>query len=455
MQTQTLRAGAAAVDITPAIGTPLAGQFHRRLATTVVDPLHARAVVIESGGPVENGGTRIVFVLLDLVGLIDEDAIPLRQAIGEVAGVLPSNVCISCTHTHFGPGIKDGATIERNDAYFEWAIPQIVESARQAVGKLQPARAAWGKGHESRPQYNRRFHMRDGSVKMNPGRDFENIIRPAGPTDPEIPMLLLESASGTPIALIANYSLHYVGDYPETGITSDYFGTFAAMMKERKGNEFVALLTHGASGDINNINHQKLPEPWYPESMATGEKSRIVAGMISDQVEAIWQQAEWHTEATVAATEDIYQLIVRKPSEAELEEARHLSKLENPTARDLRYSVEPLELMKWPDVMPKVVQSLRVGDWAASAFPGEIFCQFGLNLKDASPFGVTALIDLANGYCGYIPTLYSHTLGGYETWLCRSSFAKPGTGEDMIALATAQLRKLRKSDLEDTSTTTG
>ena len=101
-------------------------------------------------------------------------------------------------------------------------------------------------------------------------------------------------------------------------------------------------------------------------------------------------------------------------------------------------------MLKWPDELPIGIQRLRVGHFAASTFPGEMFCRHGLDLKRASPFPVTAFIELANGFSGYTPTRVDYDLGGYETWLARSAFAAPFSGEEMVAVAAMELRTLFK-----------
>jgi hypothetical protein len=255
-------------------------------------------------------------------------------------------------------------------------------------------------------------------------------------------MLLVRSIAGAPIAVIANYSLHYVGDFNSGLISSDYFGQFASIMRERKGDDFVALLTHGASGDINNINPTQAPTPWYPESIQPTERGKIVASMIANQVDSVWEKAEWHEVVKVGATQDIQMVGVRKIAGAEIEQAQREWEDESLDEVSRFYARERLEILKWPDSLPKVVQSFRVGGWAASTMTGEMFCQFGLDLKHASPFGTTALIEIANGYGGYMPNMFNYELGGYETVLARSAYARPGTGEAMVALAAAQLRRL-------------
>jgi hypothetical protein len=414
MSQNQVQAGAAAVDITPEGRITLAGSLTRRYADGVIDALHARAIVID------NGETKVVFVLIDLIAFGHEDCDDVRRGIANELDIPVENVCVSCTHTHYAPGTKEGFETPREGEYLEWAKPRMIEAAVNAAKSLTPAQAAWGIGHEARPQYNRRFHMRDGSVRFNPG-DPDNALRPAGPTDPGLPLLLLRRADdGKAIAVLANYSLHYIGDHDGNKICSDYFGEFSRLTKERFGDSCVALLTHGASGDINNSNHQKLPEPWYPAEMKPRQRSGIIAGMLLDQVQKIWDSADWHDEAVLAATQDIYDLKVRKISGDEIEQAKREEADESLEIIARHYATERLELLKFPDTLPQVVSSLRVGDWAASTLTGEIFCQFGLDVKHASPFPVTALIELANGYGGYTPTRYSYALGAYETWLARS-----------------------------------
>jgi len=424
------------VDITPQTKVTLAGSLTRRYAEGVIDPLYAKSIVVD------NGQTKLAFVLLDIIAFGHEDCDDVRQGIAQALQIPVAHVCVSCTHTHTGPGVKEGFETPREGAFLDWAKPRMIDAAVQAAQSAVPAQVAWGIGEEARPQYNRRFHMRDGSVRFNPG-DPKNALRPAGPTDPTLPLLLLRRRDdGKPIAVLANYSLHYIGDHNSRMVCADYFGEFSRLARERFGEDCVAMLTHGASGDINNSNHQKKPEPWYPAKMEPREKSGIIAGWLLDQVQQVWEKADWNDAAVLAATQDIYDLKVRKISGDAIEEARREEKDESLSVIERHYATERLALLQFPDTLPQVVSSLRVGDWAASTLTGEIFCQFGLDVKYASPFPVTALIELANGYGGYTPTRYSYALGAYETWLCRSAFAAPGSGEEMVAIAARQLHDL-------------
>lgn len=435
-----LQAGQAELEITPSMPIDLGGSMVRRLSEGVNDPLYARAIVLA------NGSTRLVFVLLDLIYLLDEDCQPLRARIAERLEIPVANVCIACTHTHRGPVIRrrNSYAMERDEAWFGWAMQRVMETVEKAATTLVPAEVAWGRGKEGRPQYNRRWHLEDGTVRTNP-RPPDRLSHPAGPTDPDFPVLLVRNADSRELlAVIGNYSLHYIGDGPGRKISADYFGEFSTLAKSRLGSPgMVAMLTHGASGDINNINHAGWPAPWYPEKPVHGERSRLIAGWLVDEVEKIVRNASWNREVELGALETIYPLRLRKLDDAEL--ARNQRDAEDESLPPILRAYAKARLnqtQQAEEPLPKVVSSLRVGGWAATTFPGEMFCQFGLDLKWASPFPVTACVELANGYAGYIATHFSYQLGGYETWHGGSVFAQPGSGEEMVRVAITQLQEL-------------
>jgi hypothetical protein len=68
------------------------------------------------------------------------------------------------------------------------------------------------------------------------------------------------------------------------------------------------------------------------------------------------------------------------------------------------------------------MQALRLGGLGVAAIPCEVFAETGLELKRLSPLKPTFIIELANGYGGYLPTPRQHAWGGYETWPARSSY---------------------------------
>src|SRR5262249_25013774 len=147
------------------------------------------------------------------------------------------------------------------------------DGVRRAFNNLAPARVGWGVGKEPSQVFNRRWKMKPGaipanpfgdvdSVLMNPGVQNPNLIDPSGPIDPEVCILAVTSPMGRPIGLFANYSLHYVGGNPGGDVSADYYGIFANRMRQllrtdEQDPPFVAMMSNGASGNINNINFRE------------------------------------------------------------------------------------------------------------------------------------------------------------------------------------------------------
>ncbi|MBC8231129.1 hypothetical protein H8E77_16375 [bacterium] len=103
-----LKAGAAQSNITPLLGTSLAGSFNDRKAVDVMDDLHAKALVLD------DGETKVALVVCDLIVLEVEDVNRARQIIETRCGIPPENVMISCTHTHTGPAPSNCWVIFKN-----------------------------------------------------------------------------------------------------------------------------------------------------------------------------------------------------------------------------------------------------------------------------------------------------------------------------------------------------
>ena len=73
------------------------------------------------------------------------------------------------------------------------------------------------------------FGQRNVRANMHPGYQNPDAIAPAGPVDPALTVLSVQSRNGRPIAVLANYSMHYYGAEP---VSADYFGRFAAAAGE-------------------------------------------------------------------------------------------------------------------------------------------------------------------------------------------------------------------------------
>jgi hypothetical protein len=264
------------------------------------------------------------------------------------------------------------------------------------------------------------------AVKMNPGTSPDIIDRPAGPTDPAVSVLSFQDQRRQPLALYANYALHYVGGSPKAQLSSDYFGEFARVFPSRVGSPagFVAMLSNGASGDINNIPFGTIRPPREPF-----EQIRVVAQKTADAAWFALRKIERHQgEVRLAMLERNVPLKYRRPSEEEVAQARAFLAVKDKDAIEQlprlaqNYAHSTLRAAeRTEDTLTVKLQAIRIGDTAVCGIPFEAFVEMGLELKGRSPFPHTVVVGLANGRHGYLPTTEQHPLGGYETWLGTNS----------------------------------
>jgi len=428
-----LKAGAGTSIITPWLGASLAGSFRDRKAVDVHDELAAKAVVIESGD------TRLALVVCDLICAPREPLDQAKALIQERCGIPRENVMISGTHTHTGPattGLLGAPQVER---YWDFATPKIADSVQIAMRHVRDAELGFGSGSEPRCVFNRRFRMKDGTVRMNPGVLNPDIVETVGPTDPEVGVLCLREADTHElIAVVANYALHYVGGGDGLAISADYFAAFGRAIQRMMGRDFVAIMANGCCGDVNNVNfYEKTPERKPYEQM-----EKVAATIAAEAVKTI-SMMSFTRECTLAVANDFIQATVRHPSAEQMaEDRRRLEADDFETERDKTYARERLLVAEEPKEIPVQVQAMRMGGLALVAWPGEMFCQLGLDVKRRSPAATTFVVELANDYIGYVPTRAGHDHGGYETWLARSAKVASGSGEAMVESASGLLARL-------------
>jgi len=422
-----LRAGVSAVDITPTeFPLNMPGGFRANMAESAHDSFFARALVLD------DGRTALVMVVVDSLGVSPEVLDEAKKIASKKTGLRTDRMLICSTHTHSGPPSNTKAGPAPAVAYRKVLVGGLAESIVQAYAALQPASVGAASHPLPEEVFNRRWFLKPGKmppnpfgkldiVKMNPPRSPNVLDRPAGPTDPDITVISLQDARRKPLALFANYSLHYVGAVPRGQLSADYFGEFARLMPSRlrAGKNFVAMMSNGTSGDINNIPFTVTRPPREPF-----EQIRVVARKAADTAWFAHRKIARHrSDARLGMQERDIVLKHRRISDEQLAEARRIVALKDADkiARLPRlaqaYARRTIALSAKGDAVSVKLQAIRIGDLAVCGIPFETFVEIGLELKDRSPFPQTMVIGLANGRYGYLPTPEQHRLGGYETWL--------------------------------------
>jgi len=440
---EDLRVGAAAVDITPPVGTPMAGYYNIRPSEGVHDALFAKALVLEQGGK------KAALVALDLIStpqpLVDE----ARREIEKATGLRGAAVMISATHAHTGPVLKSGTA--RDDAFggnselavkYNAGLPaRVAEAVRLAEAALAPATAAAARGSETAIAFNRRFHMKDGTVGWNPGKLNPAILKAAGPIDPAVEVLTFAGAdkARTPLATYVNYAVH-LDNVGGAQISADFPATLAKLLGEFQGPRMVTLYTSGCCGDINHLDVR-----WAEPQHGFGNAARM-GTILAGEVLRTWPDLKPARPGPLQVKSEIVQLPLALLGPDDVEEAREVLKRRGQKGSEPTF-LETVKAFRVLDVADREgrpleveVQAIALGDEVAwVSLPGEIFVELGLEIKQDSPFRHTILAELANGAIGYIPARRAYAQGNYEVVSARCA---EGSGERLVDAAGRLLKAM-------------
>lgn len=429
------RVGRAEVDITPPAQMPMAGYYYVRLNEGTLDPLKAKAVVVESGG------RRAALVALDLVQIPRPFVETARALIEKQTGIAGADVMISATHTHTGPELGSrlrGVTPETEalaKGYYKLLPEKIAESVRLASADLKPGRIRAAVGHEDSISFIRRYRMIDGSVGWNPGKLNPKIVAPRGTIDPDVGVLRFDDEAGAPRAAYVNFANH-LDTVGGMAYSADYAFMLSEVLGRVLGPELTTLFTIGCAGNINHtdVRHNR------PQK-GPREAARIGAVLAGAALKAMEKLRDVGDGALRVSSETVALAPAQYPP-SEVEKARTV--VANYGKQNANPFLEQVQAFKVMDIEARggkpfeaEVQVIALGrDVAVVGLPGEIFVEHGKAIKTASPFPVTIIAELANGNLGYVPDRKAYAEGAYEVVSTRLA---EGSGEAMAASAVIQL----------------
>jgi len=444
---KVFRAGAATSNITPKIGTSINGNMKDITVKQIHDETHVRCIVLD------DGQTRLAILTADLCMIYREQLDDAKQRAYTITGIPIQNMMMSATHTHSGGTACSVFQSDPDKEYLKFLTERIADAVIRANNNLVPARIGWDIGNEPTLVFNRRWRMNPVEIK-NPfgGIDPLSSNQVNDITDPGLPVISIQTPEGHPIALLANYSLHYVGGTGPGEVSADYFGMFAERMKQLLQSDnnnyppFVAMLSNGTSGNINNVNNKGIRL-----SLSPYTRMQQVANIVAAEAYKVYQNIKYQDWISLSSVQKEITLGVRLPDKREIERAKEIvanAKAPIMDSREEIYARETMLLKDFPKQVPLILQAFRLGDLAIAAAPCEIFVEIGLDIKAKSPFKPTFTTSLANGYNGYLPTPEHHKLGGYETWLARSSYLEVDASAKISSVLFDLLQKLKSEQIK-------
>ena len=420
---KVFRAGAAAVDVTPVkLPVIINGNMLPVVTSDISDRLHARALVLH------DGKNQVAIVIVDNCMMPRDLLDQAKTLASEATGIPINHMLVAATHSHSTPAVHGCLGVEVDIEYAKYLPGKIAEAITTAHKRLAPARIGFGVGRDEQNVGCRRWLMRPGTApnnpfsgkqndlaQMHPGFNNPKALRPTGPTDPEVPVVAVQTLDGKPLATLTNYSMHYVGAKP---ISADYFpvvcNKLEALLKADKG--YVGLHSNGTSGD-----------QWLMDYTLPSRRMYTLDSVATDVAQAAfeaYQQITFQDWAPLVMEEQLLEVGVRMPTADEVRAARAIVdgfNLKQARTGDEIYARETVLLSEMPPTRELKLQALRIGELGITGIPNEVFAISGLTIKRRSPLKSTFTIELANGCEGYIPPLEQHALGGYETWRARTS----------------------------------
>ncbi|MBO5941074.1 MAG: hypothetical protein J6R18_07770 [Kiritimatiellae bacterium] len=451
-------AGYAKTDITPPLGVFMPGYYKVRRAKEILDPLSVVCVAFS------DGKTKAVVMQLDTEAVSDMVADQMRDAIVKATGIDRNAIIIHASHTHDGGQLamktNTAKEDEISDIYRRMAVSRVADAAVNAIRDLKPAKLSYQRSVAKRISFGRRYLMKDGKVRTNPGVNNPDIVGPYGdPADEEVQVLRIDCEGADPICVI-NFQTHpdVVGN--ET-ITADWPGLTRTVFEAATLGKTRCIVINGTQGDVNHVN--VMPRPGERNGLKRDfddvdrgyDHAWHMANVLASSALSVWMKCIPMEAGDVRFTTVNVKVPANKAKDSDEKNlkwaqdvwAKHKAGKPLPwKAMELTTEVARagriIRMSTHPGVHEIPLFGISIGKAVAfGAFPGEPFNKIGVEVKKASPFKMTIMACLTNGSRGYFPFSDAYKTGGYES--ATSPFG-PTVADDLIAGQLKMLNGLYK-----------
>jgi len=445
----TLQAGFSRVNVTPMLGIAISGYFIPRHADGVLDELEINCLALACGD------AKIALMTIDNCGVATKVADAIRENVTAATGLPREAIYFHSTHTHTGPMTNADPTDPLEIEYQKTLVHKAADAVRMALADLKPAWMGFGIGQAPNIAFVRRYRMKDGSVKTNPGVDNPDIVGPIGDVDERVNVLRFDR-EGADTLVLMNF-----GNHPDTvggcKISADWPG-FARRTLEQAIPGTKGIFFNGAQGDVNHVNvHPRggdLNDMFndFDDVTRGYGHARHLGRVVAGAVMQVYDKVQYVDVDRLAYAQRVVQVPANLPKPEDLPEARRLKELhENGHDDQIPYTgmmlttvvAEALRMVRLehgPASFEMPLSGIAIGNLAMIGLPGEPFTGIGRGLKLAEGWDLVMPTCNTNAKEGYFPMQDSYDEGGYEA---RSSRFKAGVAELLIAEGTELLNSLR------------
>ena len=449
-----LFAGFGRVNATPMLGIPISGYYKERYAEGILDEIEINALALGCDD------AKVVLLSIDNCGIPQYTMDMFRRHVSAMTGLPVEAILIHATHTHTGPTLRDDTICTEDKKplmaqYKQLVTHKMADAAMAAIADMKPAKMGYAIGNAPNIAFVRRFRMKDGSCKTNPGVNNPDILHPIGDVDERVNVLRFDQEGGKSLVLV-NF-----GDHPDTVggnfISCDWPG-FTRKFVEQAIDNTRCIFFNGAQGDVNHVNVH--PTGGYLNDMfmdfddvARGYKhAQFMGRVVAGGVLQVYDKVYYRDVNSVRFVSKLLNVPSNMPDPAEMEEAHRINDLHN-AGRDSELPYEGMmlttivadaarkvRLEHGPEFFPMTLSGVAIGDVAIVGISGEPFTGIGRGLKEAEGWELVLPMCLVNGYNGYFPMQDAYDEGGYEA---RCSNFKAGVAELLIAEGIKMIDELR------------
>lgn len=437
---QKIKAGASVVNITPPESHFLFGYpFVERMSTGVHDALLSSALYMT------DGQTQVLFISNDVIYITKDSVARIRKEVFRKTGIPVSHILIAATHTHSAP-VTAEVVISANDpivprvdqTYLRFLEESSVKAACQALEKAELAVIGFVTGDATGVGTNRHD--------------------PKGPKDMEVPAMLVRNLHNEYIACMLICNMHPTILHEDSTLYSSDFPHYTRMFLQNYLGETCKVVYFTGTAGNQSPRH-------VTKSNTFGEAERIgriVAEAVTSRLE---ENFTFSADASIFVKQKLMDLPKRQYPTVEWAEQhrdrskKHFDHLKN-NSKDSRlirtaevnwFGSEELLFLSslaqfnaldsaYESILPAEIQIIKIGDRAFIAWPGEVFVEYGLELK--KQFDNISLITCANGELqGYLVTKEANDKGFYEAG---NSFFDHTTGEMMSEKTIEILNELKQ-----------
>ncbi len=420
-----LRVGTSSVNLPADDSMVVAGSILPRHVKGQEGELRAVAIVIE-----KPPAPKLAIVVCDVIVVTREDVQVALAEIEKTTGIPAANILISATHTHHAPSTIVVHGYSRDELFCQRLREGIVQAVQQADANLgnNESYFYFHQGEENTIGGNSRLLLADGTIWwVGPRTD---AVRPTGPFDPQLPVLVFRDADDQLQALMYNHSTHTIGTCNGDVRSPSFYGLTAQELETELGGSVCFL--PGAFGSTHNVTEVPPPEAVKRIKGVINEAMDLAKPMSVDKLASLQRPFTFKVRTFDEGVEDekvssYCRKRVPDGADSTINVFRNMRQVLAPQQGQLRETT---------------LITMVIGEVAIVGVPGELFTRLGVALKERSPFQHTYVVSLTNDWMGYLPDREAHTLGGYQTWMGLHSYAEEGTGERMVNEALRMLQQL-------------